>query len=114
MLVEVRFKILNFKGVTSQCTISLKMKNSGNLGKPFGIRFELETAPHSYHSLTFYSSNPHLLTTWLHCLEGYLNQRNFHDLFKAKKKIGKGAFATVYLAERLIDHKMVAIKAFSK
>jgi serine/threonine protein kinase len=35
-------------------------------------------------------------------------------LFKAKKKIGKGAFATVYLAERLRDKKMVAVKAFSK
>ena len=35
-------------------------------------------------------------------------------LFKAKKKIGKGAFATVYLAERLRDKKLVAVKAFSK
>ena len=35
-------------------------------------------------------------------------------MFKAKKKIGKGAFATVYLAERLRDRKMVAVKAFSK
>lgn len=35
-------------------------------------------------------------------------------MFKAKKKIGKGAFATVYLAERLRDKKMVAVKAFSK
>ncbi len=35
-------------------------------------------------------------------------------MFKAKRKIGKGAFATVYLAERLRDHKMVAVKAFSK
>lgn len=43
-----------------------------------------------------------------------INQRNFHELFKAKKKIGKGAFATVYLAERLIDKKLVAVKAFSK
>lgn len=35
-------------------------------------------------------------------------------MFKAKKKIGKGAFATVYLAERLRDGKMVAVKAFCK
>ena len=28
--------------------------------------------------------------------------------------MGKGAFATVYLAERLRDHKLVAVKAFSK
>ncbi len=47
-------------------------------------------------------------------MEKKINQRNFHKLFKAKKKIGKGAFATVYLAERLRDHKMVAVKAFSK
>jgi serine/threonine protein kinase len=47
-------------------------------------------------------------------LERKINQKNFHQLFKAKKKIGKGAFATVYLAERLIDKKLVAIKAFSK
>ena len=51
---------------------------------------------------------------WRKVLERKLNQRNFHQLFKAKKKIGKGAFATVYLAERLIDGKMVAVKAFSK
>jgi serine/threonine protein kinase len=47
-------------------------------------------------------------------LERRINQRNFHKLFKAKKKIGKGAFATVYLAERLRDHRLVAVKAFSK
>jgi calcium-dependent protein kinase len=47
-------------------------------------------------------------------LEKKINQRNFHKLFKAKRKIGKGAFATVYLAERLRDHKLVAVKAFSK
>ena len=32
----------------------------------------------------------------------------------SKRKIGKGAFATVYLAERLVDETMVAVKAFSK
>ncbi len=47
-------------------------------------------------------------------LEKKINQRNFHALFKAKKKIGKGAFATVYLAERYLDKKIVAVKAFSK
>ena len=35
-------------------------------------------------------------------------------MFKAKRKIGKGAFATVYLAESLVDQRMVAVKAFSK
>jgi serine/threonine protein kinase len=43
-----------------------------------------------------------------------LNQRGFHELFKPIKKIGKGNFASVYLAIRLEDDKKFAIKAFSK
>jgi hypothetical protein len=34
-------------------------------------------------------------------LRGKLNQRGFHEQFKPKKKIGKGNFASVYLAEKL-------------
>jgi calcium-dependent protein kinase len=55
-----------------------------------------------------------VIELWSLELERRINQRNFHKLFKAKKKIGKGAFATVYLAERLRDHRLVAVKAFSK
>lgn len=43
-----------------------------------------------------------------------INQRGFHELFKAHKKIGKGNFASVYLAERIEDDKFFAVKAFSK
>ena len=35
-------------------------------------------------------------------------------MFAVEKKIGKGNFATVYLAERLEDSQQMAIKAFSK
>jgi hypothetical protein len=31
-------------------------------------------------------------------LKGKLNQRGFHEQYKPKKKIGKGNFASVYLA----------------
>ena len=55
-----------------------------------------------------------MVNQWSLILTKKINQRNFHQLFKAKKKIGKGAFATVYLAERLTDKKLVAVKAFSK
>ena len=55
-----------------------------------------------------------MINHWRLILTKKINQRNFHQLFKAKKKIGKGAFATVYLAERLTDKKLVAVKAFSK
>ena len=47
-------------------------------------------------------------------LKGKLNQRGFHEQFKPKKKIGKGNFASVYLAEKLEDGKSYAVKAFSK
>ena len=41
-------------------------------------------------------------------------RQEFHETFKPKKKIGKGAFASVYLAARISDGKHFAIKAFSK
>lgn len=47
-------------------------------------------------------------------LKGKLNQRGFHEQFKPKKKIGKGNFASVYLAEKLESGKNFAVKAFSK
>jgi serine/threonine protein kinase len=43
-----------------------------------------------------------------------LNQRGFHEQFKPKKKIGKGNFASVYLAEKCESGKNYAVKAFSK
>jgi serine/threonine protein kinase len=60
------------------------------------------------------SNSAESINLWAKQLEKKINQRNFHKLFKAKRKIGKGAFATVYLAESLVDQRMVAVKAFSK
>lgn len=68
----------------------------------------------SFEVLELYSHDITMLYAWKSILEIKLNQRSFHTLFKAKKQIGKGAFATVYLAERLEDKKLVAVKAFSK
>jgi calcium-dependent protein kinase len=78
---------------------------------PFGIRFE--RGPNN-DAAEFYHNSPVVIQQLISILSKKINQRNFHKLFKAKKKIGKGAFATVYLAERLVDNKMVAVKAFSK
>lgn len=47
-------------------------------------------------------------------LRGLMNEFNFHDLFKAEKRLGKGNFATVYLGVQLKDQKRLAIKAFGK
>lgn len=43
-----------------------------------------------------------------------LNQRGFHEQFKALDKIGKGNFASVYLVEKHEDKQRYAVKAFSK
>ena len=51
---------------------------------------------------------------WKGALENHLNQRGFHQDFRPIKKIGKGNFASVYMAENTKDNKKYAIKAFSK
>jgi calcium-dependent protein kinase len=51
---------------------------------------------------------------WRGILKQYLNQVGFHEQFKPIKKIGKGNFASVYLAEKLEDGKKYAVKAFAK
>ena len=51
---------------------------------------------------------------WRDSLAERINQRGFHELMKPIKKIGKGNFASVYLATRLEDQLKFAIKAFSK
>ncbi|CAD8211501.1 unnamed protein product [Paramecium octaurelia] len=55
-----------------------------------------------------------ILTQWRWFLGKRINQYGFHHLFKVFKKIGKGNFASVYLAERVEDGQQMAIKAFSK
>ena len=45
---------------------------------------------------------------------GYVTRRDFHEFFKPLKKIGRGNFATVYLAEDLKVNRHVAVKAFMK
>ena len=43
-----------------------------------------------------------------------MKRKGFHEDFKAKRRIGQGSFAKVYLAERLEDEKMFAVKAFKR
>lgn len=61
-----------------------------------------------------FNTDPETLKIWRGILGSRLNQRGFHELFKPIKKIGKGNFASVYLAIRLEDEKKFAVKAFSK
>ncbi|CAD8199166.1 unnamed protein product [Paramecium octaurelia] len=55
-----------------------------------------------------------IITKWRWFLAKRINQYGFHHLFKVFKKIGRGNFASVYLAERVEDGQQMAVKAFSK
>lgn len=43
-----------------------------------------------------------------------MKRKRFHDFFKGIKRIGKGNFASVYLAEKFSNKKNYAVKAFQK
>jgi calcium-dependent protein kinase len=79
-------------------------------GTPTGIKF---ICP-NYESQELYSDSAKDIEKWELELKNFMNQFNFHDLFKAEKRLGKGNFATVYLGVSLRDQKKVAIKAFGK
>ena len=50
--------------------------------------------------LTYQLATEDELTLWRTALKLRLNQRGFHEQFKALDKIGKGNFASVYLVEK--------------
>lgn len=78
-------------------------------GAPVGLKFEM-----GEEVCYLFNSNAQTLKSLREFLASRLNQRGFHELFKPIKKIGKGNFASVYLAIRLEDERKFAIKAFSK
>lgn len=51
---------------------------------------------------------------WENFLIKKIKQRNFHEYYKPLKKIGKGNFASVYLAQNKKNDSLVAVKAFVK
>lgn len=51
---------------------------------------------------------------WERVLLSCITRENFHEFFKPIKKIGKGNFASVYLARDLNKKREVAVKAFMK
>lgn len=64
--------------------------------------------------LTYQLNSDEEIAIWRSILKNKLNQRGFHEQFKALDKIGKGNFASVYLVEKHEDKQRYAVKAFSK
>ena len=51
---------------------------------------------------------------WETHLLKYITRKEFHEFFKPMRKIGRGNFATVYLADDIRSARRVAVKAFMK
>lgn len=61
-----------------------------------------------------YSNNQSAIESMRNCLVKFINQKGFHNQFKAVRKLGKGNFASVYEVSHLETGKRYAVKAFSK
>lgn len=103
-----------------RCLVESTSKSKAYLAFDFDVKFSFQTSPPSVSfEKNEYKSNYLLrsasdLLHWRDVLKMKVNQRGFHEQFKPKKKIGKGNFASVYLAEKIEDGKSYAVKAFSK
>jgi serine/threonine protein kinase len=82
----------------------------GKLGMPIGIRLIRNEQVIS----ELYHANTTTLLQLRNILEKKLNQRGFKEQFRPLRKIGKGNFGSVYMAERIEDGRRVAVKAFCK
>ncbi len=76
---------------------------------PYTLTFENDKE-----TLTYNLNSEKDLNLWRKVLKSRLNQRGFHEQFKAIKRIGKGNFASVYLVEKHEDGNKYAVKAFAK
>ena len=81
----------------------------GYQANPPSIYFEKES-----NKVSFELKSGGDLLQWREVLKNKLNQRGFHEQFKPLKKIGKGNFASVYLATKIESGRNFAVKAFSK
>ncbi|CAD8127847.1 unnamed protein product [Paramecium sonneborni] len=87
----------------------VKSENIEKLGDPIKLYLFINEQ-HKYELV----AHQLIIIQWRQFLGKRINQYGFHHLFKVYKKIGKGSFASVYLAERVEDKEQMAIKAFSK
>lgn len=82
---ELRFEVIRVKSDKKDTS-----PISSTIGVPKGLRFDRNGKK------TELSTNDEtLIIKWRDILRNKINQRGFHELFKAHKKIGKGNFASV-------------------
>jgi serine/threonine protein kinase len=106
--------------IYEHCLVETAPKRKCYLPFDFDLKFSFSATPPSVsferaeETSTYRLRSEAELAEWREALRGRINQRGFHEQFKPKKKIGKGNFASVYLAEKLEDGRSYAVKAFSK
>ncbi|CAK93185.1 unnamed protein product (macronuclear) [Paramecium tetraurelia] len=88
----------------------VKPEDVQTLGDILHIRLQSENTEKFWD----FTGDQEILKTFRKYFGQKINQMGFHHMFKVFKKIGKGNFASVYLAERIEDGQQMAIKAFSK
>jgi serine/threonine protein kinase len=106
--------------IYEHCLVETSSRRKSYLVFDFDVKFSFSTSPPSLsfekedQSGAYRLRSEAQLAEWREALGGRLNQRGFHEQFKPRKKIGKGNFASVYLAEKLENGRNYAVKAFSK
>ena len=64
--------------------------------------------------LVISAKDPKILTQLHQKLKRHISHKGFNDYFKPIRRLGKGAFATVYLVEHKFSEKRYAAKVFSR
>ena len=83
--------------------------------KNLGIKFGFSLFKKRNEDQVIFYANDSILNLKIYpVIQLKMNQANFHENYKAYKKIGKGNFASVYLVEHKISKQKFAVKAFSK
>ncbi|CAK69345.1 unnamed protein product (macronuclear) [Paramecium tetraurelia] len=102
---ETKFEIL-------RQPVQKKDEDDDSLGPIIGIQFIKDNG--DINSVYKLNATAKLILEWRSYLSSRINQWQFHNMFRVYKKIGKGNFASVYMAERIEDGEEMAIKAFAK
>ncbi|CAK68809.1 unnamed protein product (macronuclear) [Paramecium tetraurelia] len=103
---EIKFEILRDKVVK-------KSENEDSLGQIKGICLIKDIGNDKILQERYYGEE-NLIKQWREYLSNRINQWQFHQMFRVYKKIGKGNFASVYMAQNIENEKNMAIKVFSK
>ncbi|CAD8056637.1 unnamed protein product [Paramecium sonneborni] len=108
---EYKFQVLRAPPLLINPSLSEKKgENIVSLGEILAIRFLRENVD----KWSEFRGSVSDLEQLRQFLGKKMNQTGFHQYFKVYKKIGKGSFASVYLAQRIEDGTKMAVKAFCK